>query len=675
MPSRFFNPAFSQQQVPSYAPLPLDAIQYGVQSAGQARQRADQTFDTFQLAQQEQLSSLVPQNRRQAAEILERDEEFIQKMADPESGVRYQDMPGLIRKHALKSQAELRPYLEDSAQIRSFQERAREMYDKGDLTLSYKQYMDRTLGDYEGLQFDEDGTPQGFRPPPLVRRVDINDKLDTFMKHLQDGNEQVFIDEYGADPRFVKQLTHRYRSEGDIAYVREALTQLLRNDPETQQYLEAEYMAEADLQMRRGQEPIEFDDFVNRMVNPYVAADAMPVFKETLRSNPGFSVEDLSNSPMTGSLLVGTRESNISTPGSFRTAIGELQEGYESIQEHVGNRLQKLGLDYDFDPETGLVVVSNPVVGGRDLSNEIHDMNRELNMAFDNVRNMEAYDQEVREKAELVDWGENEQMYEDELVAAYKAWNAPKGSVMWTKEDSQFVRDGEVNTQAAWEEFRKSEHYRRAMEKVSPEFKKYTELLHENAKAGHREVKATSLGNKADRFLEDYLVRFNPALEDGKTRQPLEDADRDFDIRTAQLAGVFSEPGEGLKVAYQVWSADPEDQDPRLILTNAPPEAQHFLFQAGNYTQFDAITYNLLSHLSEEPGGRTMAELPVTDADGEPIPGADITVRMLRRSEQNPHQQYEVVVPRADDTVTPIRVGTLQQVADIYRRFYAKVNE
>lgn len=674
MPARAFQPAYSQQHVPSYAPLPLDAVQYGVERAVETRQRADQALDVYTAQQQEILGQLTPQNRAQAAEILQGDQEFLDRLTDPEGGVRYQDMVPLLRRQARQTQGQIRPYLEDSAQMRAFQERVNEMYDKGDLTLSMRNYYDRVMGDYEGLQFDEQGRPQGFRAPQVVRRVDVNKKIEDYMRHIETGNERVLVEEFGADPAFVREIRQRYLSDGDIQGLREMLSRRLLDDPEVEQYLAAEFEAERDLRERTGADPIEFNEFVSGFINPYVAAEAIPRTTERLRSNPRFSSDDFHNMPLTASVMIGSRESEIATPGQYRAQLGELTEMYEGSQERALNELRNLGMEPRYDGDTGRLTVDSPIVNGVDYSQTLNDLNVELGRARRNLLHMQEYDSDVRRQAEkatgLSFEDENEERYADEIQRAYRNWNQPRGTLQMGQGD--WIRQ---RGEDAYEAFRQSGHYKRALERVSPLYKKYVELFHENAKGGHREQPVASLGRQGDQFMENYLKRTNPVLIDGKTRETLYDDDIDFDVRQAEYSGVFTDEGGEIMAAYQVF--DEDGMNPRIVLARAPSGVEDYMLRAGLYDEVDKFVFSNIRALSSEPGATSETFLPITSREGEQIGEAGIDVRMLPRADQDPHRgrQYEVHAVGPDGRRAQYLVGSGNDVAAIYRNLFAKLSQ
>lgn len=675
MPARFFQPAQSQQYVPTYAPLPLDAISRGAEQAREVYEQGEQALDTYTATHQDMLQQLTPQNREKAQQILQADSEFIDKISDPDTDVPFQDMVPLIRRQARKTTQQIQPYLEDSARIKEFRGRVDDLYDKGDLSLSLRNYYDRQLQDYQGLEVGEDGRTKGFKPPPVVRKVDINKKIDDFMQHVAGGNEQILIDEFGVDNRFIKEIRQKGRSAEGMQGVRNLIASRLLNEPETRDYMEAEYQAEVDQRNRQGEDPIEFSEFVSNWVNPYAMANSMPQRTERLRSNPGFSVEDFNSMPMAGELLIGSRSSNITTPGSFLDTINETQEMYESQQEQSVNELRQQGLDATIDEDTGRIVVADPVVDGTDFTPTINKYNNKLKIARDNIDRIRAYDERVRKEAGLTDWGEQEEQYEEELLNAYRRWNRPQGTLALGEADRMRGLQGKTDKEI-WNEFRKSSEYKEALESSSPAYKRYVEKLHENAKGGHRKQPISSLGSKGDKFMEDYLSRFNPSLEDGKTREPIEDEDRTFDVRDAEFTGIFTDDGGRMMAAYQVYEENDEGiaTDPKLVLTEAPPEARQLMFQAGDYDGFDAITYSHLAGLSDEPGGRREASIPITDAENNPT-GAEVQVRLLDRSSQNPERQYEVLARRGDGHTVHYEAANKGDIARLYRELYRRVNQ
>ncbi len=678
MPARFFQPAQSQQHVPSYAPLPLDAVQYGVERAVETRERADQALDQYTAQQQAILSQLTPQNRTQAQEILQQDEQFIERLIDPDEGVRYQDMVPLLRRQARQTQGEIQPYLEDSAQMRAFQERATAMYDKGDLDLDLRNYYDRLMGDYEGLQFDEQGRPQGFRPPALVRSVDIDKRMRDFMQHVEVGNESVLIDEYGADPRFVKEIRQKGVSETDYINLQRLFKQHLLSDPEVQQYLGAKHEAEQDLRQRTDSDPVEFNEFVDNILNPYVAAEALPQRTERLRSNPGFSAEDLYSNVLSPSIMIGSTESEIVTPGQYQRQVGELTAMYEGAQEKAFNELSNMGLNPRYDSQEGRLIVDNPIVDGVDQSPHIAAANAELAQARQNLLNMQEYDNRVRRQAEkatgLSFANEDEDKFAGELEDAFNSWNQPRGTLQIGRGEWARLQDKDP-----WEEFQQSDQYTRTMQRFSPLYRKYVELFHENAKGGHREVPTALVGES---FFQNYLKKSVPPLFDGKTRDVLYDSelndmkDEGINIRDAEYSGMFIDPETGeFMVAYQAF--DSEGSNPRLLLTKAPRGSEQFALQAGMIDQIDHYVLSQVRQLTDQPGrsGENVT-IPMQAAEYD-FGQAAMEVRMLPRADQDAQRgrMYEVIVTSPEGRRSSQFVGSGDAITQGYKNYLQNLLE
>lgn len=679
MPARFFQPSFSQQQVPSYAPLPLDTVRYGVERAMEGRQMADQSLDLFTAQHQDTVASLTPQNRAQAEEILQQSSEFIDHLADPESGVRYQDMVPLIRRQARQAQQQIQPYVEDSASIRAFQDRVQSQYDSGDITGNYYSFLQNRLADYGGLEFDEEGRPRGFQAPPIVRKIDINKRISDFMKHIESGNEQVLIAEYPGNEAFVREITQRYHTGEDRQALQSIIASNLLQDPEVEQFLQAEHFALNDTRRRQGQEEMPYGDFVAGFVDPYVHARSMPTQQQRLRSNPAFSAQDFSSSILTPEAMIGTRESTISTPGEYMQQLNELGEMYEGTIERAGNELRNIGLEARFDEEQGKFIVDNPFIDGVDRSFEITALNSEIEMSRNNLTRMEQYDADIRRQAEQemnMTFDDNERRYQEVIDDAFNRWNAS---------GARFERHGVTRSETLkaqgkdpWEEFQKDRSYQQAMERVSPLYKRYVELFHENAQGGHRRVHLASLGKAGDDYMKNHLRRSASVIMDGKTRQVLYeqgrgDSELDFDVRDAEYAGVFPDEGGELMAAYQVF--DEDGMNPRLILTPAPPGAFDHMLQAGNYSGADHYVLSQLQGLSSEPGAPNQTFLPIISEVGEEIGDAGIEVRMLPRSQQDPSRgrQYQVIAVSPDGRRAQYFVGSGNDVARLYRNLHENI--
>ena len=174
--------------------------------------------------------------------------------------------------------------------------------------------------------------------------------------------------------------------------------------------------------------------------------------------------------------------------------------------------------------------------------------------------------------------------------------------------------------------------------------------------------------------MEAYIRRFGPsnAIYDGKTRSLLQDDERDFDLRKAVFAGAFTEPGGSVMAAYQVY--DEETNDARLILMDAPPQTLNHMIAAGQASQVDRVIFESLAPLSDAPGAQAEATIPVTDMEGRPIRDGDMKVRILRRSEQQGGDQYEIIVKMKGGIELPKVVGSLQEVADTYKNYVIELN-
>ena len=679
MSLRYFQPSFGSPEnyVPKYAPLPLDAVQYGAERAAQTYELGQQALDAYSEQHQAILSQLTPQNRAQAQQILERDSQLIDRLSDPDGDIPYQDILPTLRRKARQSMQEIQPYIQDSQQIRAFQERMEDLYDKGHLTPNQKMAAMLDLSQYEGLQFDESGRTRGFQAPNLVRTVDVHGRIQDFMKLLEDGHTQALVAAFDGDEAFVREITQKYRTDTDIQTIYQMIAnRVTSSDPEAREFLLAEHRAENRIREASGEEPLPFfdpenleDSFLHKLVEPYVTSQAMPRQTERLRANPRFNKQDLINLPLSHSVLIGTAESDVMTPRDLRGAIGEIENEYKIFHETIGNEFNNLGVRVNYDENEGKYVVLDPIGSdGLDHSEVIAQRNLQLKNIRQNAERLRQYEQDAREHAGLGDWSEEEAKYEDALQRAFDTWVRPQGQAPSPKQ-----REVGHSAPASWENFQNSQLYENVMQNVSGAYKKYVDYLRDNASGGHTEAPVTSLEGRAKDFLSSHMRlhgRHNPVY-DAMTRKLLTDDDRKkLDFQKSEFVGVFPEEGK-MWASYNMFDKDGDFA--AFTILEAPPETQYYMLQSGMYDEFDITTFNAVTHLSDAPGGVNQTTLTVKDRDGKDVPGYEVDVMLLPRGQQTPLKRYHVVV-HGGAQPRRYEAKDMGDVAQIYRELSIRIN-
>lgn len=670
MAVQFFKPAHSQQNVPTYAPLPLDTIKYGAQQAGIARERANKAMDAYSATHEDILGQLTPANQRQAQSIIAESDEFLDSIIDPEAGVRYQDMPILVRRQARKTQERIKPYLEDSARVKQFQTRVQEMYDKGNLDEDLRSYYQRQLEDYQGLQINEDGTRQGFRAPNVVRSQDIDGQIDAFMNQFIQGNEQVLIDEFGEDPRFIKEIRQTGRSPEELQYIRQVVASKIMNRPENQQYLSAKAEAESDLRRRVPEEELnrlyeshveqrqksgeralgreEFidqyrnvtaSDMAERYINPYIAAEALGRTQQSLRSNPGFNTEGSGGMDLTTPVKVGT------FPSSF-TSVSDMNQKISEMEEGLKDQAQQLRMALPRELQEQVTVGEDGMLQGSDHP-EVLMLNSRLEQGKKQLDNYRKFDQDLRKEAGLKEISSDDRQALDNQFENYL------NSLGYRKEgpNAATEREWEQLKDTHWELFQQSDAFDEALEEVSAPYQRYLELFNARTTQGTIDVQVpASLSAKQSEDYKRNLFRLAPSrpVYNAMTRREygreegmelLHQADR------IEPVGPFTDvSGDGRTYTiYNVWeSEDTKEPTPVMIDLGVSSLAA---FEASGYGRsVESVLQNEFLNMGNDPGADKSFSIPLGESED-----LNIQVELLPVERQNAiGKKYRVLLPNSE---------------------------
>ena len=435
MPLRNFQPSHAEY-VSTYAPLPLDAIQHGAQQHQRAWEMGQEELSRFEATHQTMKQSLYGPNKQAGEQILAKDREMIERMSDPDGGVAYQDMIPLLRRRARQTMSELEPYLEDSAQIRSFIESIENRHSKNDILNTSRNYALAQVQAYEGLQIDpETGARTGFRPPNIPTAVDIDGQIQDLMKFVSDRNEAGLL-QAGASPGFVSQILQKGRSRQDMEEIQAMLQSLLLSRPENAEFLEHQAEIERYNRSRVPDENLEemhrlyvqraqqqgdenipdFEEFADTYrnyssidaaasyINPYLIGAGTTQDVQSFRNQPGEGTGTgrAGTNMLTSSISTSTLPTGVSTPADFRQRIAEIDTDFQnSITQVPALLMEKHGIVATVDEETGEISVESKYAeDGTDMSPLIADYQSEINHILRTKAALEAEEADMRAQAE-----------------------------------------------------------------------------------------------------------------------------------------------------------------------------------------------------------------------------------------------------------------------------------
>lgn len=651
----YFKPAQSQQYAPRYAPIPLDAVRFGVQQANQTRQEAATLLDRAMATEDQIRSSLSPSNRAAAEEILEQNRAFLDRLADPETDVRYADMIPLIRRRVRQSSRQLQPYIEDSARIQQFREELKEGYNAGRITNAQRMRALRQIGNYRGLQFDDEGQPLGFSSPTIVNDVNLQGQAEDLAEALRQGNKDVILNEFGADPRFVQKITQEgITPEEAIPLIRE---QLLLN-PDNQAFIEAELQAVNYLREENGQEPLSRTEFMNRQVLPAAMQAGRRSF-DFIR-NPGFSVS--SGDGDGGGFGGRTREIEIGNALLDFTSPAELTQKRREITEQLEVMPQQLmgRLDPELREQArvvdGRIQVDNPVIGGVNRQQEIDALNAQIEQAELRKSAYDSFDEDLRAQANLDDVNpEKMEQVQDLIEANFENW-------MYIQGRDARPRYPKLSREEHWDKFRETGAYDDALESIAkdtPEYAEYMRLFEEEAgKQGQFKVSVPAqIEPKAQGMLIDELKAYGigEELENAMTREPYTREEAAELINNAEeIIPLGPASDTNMNRTYLVYQIYSEDEEPVRVMLPAQGVGGWAALRGSGLgaTLRDGIGQQIYN-LSTAPGGESTVEIPINpDAGDGATESPKIRVHLYSPSEQNRKgYKYGIDLPFGNNSV------------------------
>lgn len=654
MAAQYFNPSFSSKYVPKYAPLPLDTVQFGVQQANQTRQAAMDNLDLAFQTESDILGQLTPQNRAQAKPILESNREFLDRLANPDTDVRYADMVPMLRRRVRQTKQQLQPYIQDSARIRAFREELESDYDAGRVSDTFRRDALARISDYGGLTFDDEGNPQGFSAPSYPNAMDIEGQMQDFIDTISKNSSETLINEYGADPRFVQEI----KTNG-LTY--ETAMQAMKNNlllnPEAQRYMQAELQAENRLRERQGQAPLDLDTYTEMKLAP-IAATA-PSRETSFRRNPAFTVQGTGSSKnpfgigseRTREIMIGNPTLPIESFGDLRERQAEVTAQLEQAPQTAMQMLDPELRSRATIGEDGRITVSDPVVDGVDKSMQVDIANAKIDELKMMKTAYDSLDEDLRQKSGLSDLDpETEakfEQYKDEFYDLFLEYGGGRTQ-------NEFGIPVPIPEAERREKFRRSRFYDMAVKRISeesPEFADYVERFEKVIGQGQFKVGVPANLSSTERtMLREELKTYgiSEELENATTRKPYTREQAAELINNAveinPIGPVVDTNANQTYIAYNILQ-EGETEPVRVLLPAQGVGGYAALESAGYGAHLRAGVGQQVYGLSTMPGGKRTTRIR-TSGDSP-----DIRVELLSLDEQDGYRKYVVDVPFGDGTV------------------------
>jgi hypothetical protein len=641
MPSRYFQPSYSQQYIPTYTPLPMENIVGGLQSAERRYDQAIEASGAYETSLANMRDQIDPVNMPAVEQMFADDQEFLSSIAAP-GGVDYRDaLPALQRRARQRSQ-ELQPYIQDSAIRRQARQDLKERFDEGRLSSDQYRYEISKLQQSSPLTRDEQtGDWQFFQPRHAPDYVDIPKVLDEFMKDFATQQEvSGLLDTY--EGRMISRITRELRAPDTI---RDAALARLMTDPNAMAYMRHELeMRGVDpndtvsvTQTRIERDPetgeetskaeqVEMTQLQKSLIDktaPHILKNAMVQTSVSDRINPKWQRELDDYTPaLTAHINLGRGElSHVSSPGKIRQTVEANEQKATDVVTRFGyeHRRPDGSPLFDWEYQNGRIVSENPVYttpDGRrvDMSPQIAQANAALEKFESESRRVQEFEQKAMQDAGAMDKDGNwlipqDQMREFERLMElsfqeYKRYFAGVPEP-WQEGAPQNEQEREA---MMYDQFLTSTYRDSAIENIRSQNPKYAhglELMKKRSSESQHLASLTGLtSSAANTYMNNYFRNLAPdhQLIDAATGQVLNEEDREgIKYDKSYFIAPHIEEGGNIVAIYRGFIEEGDDEITRTFKIAAPSGLYHYMRQAGNWDNASLMIYEQLHSISDDP--------------------------------------------------------------------------